>query len=85
MNLLPSDNDFIIFHSSFIIQAEGRLVSLVLMIESLNVVHLVRCDGEVLILARGEEGILIVETVGLTIASNQMNYVQGLYHQNKGY
>ncbi len=42
-------------------------ISLVLMIESLYIVHLVRCDGEVLVFTSGEEGILIVESVCLTV------------------
>ena len=37
------------------------------MIESLHVVHLVGCDGEILVLASGEEGLLVVEGVGLTV------------------
>ena len=37
------------------------------MIESLNIVHLVRCDGEVLVLALCEECILVVETIGLAV------------------
>ena len=37
------------------------------MIESLNIVHLVRCDGEVLVLALCEESVLVVETIGLAV------------------
>ena len=37
------------------------------MIESLYIVHLVRRYGEVLVLAGSEEGVLVVETIGLAI------------------
>ena len=44
-----------------------RLVALILMIESLYVVHLVRCYREVLVLASGKEGILVVKGICLAI------------------
>ena len=37
------------------------------MIESLNIVHLIRCDREVLVLASREESILVVQAVGLSV------------------
>ena len=37
------------------------------MIESLDIVHLVRCNGEVFILASSEEGIFIIQAIGLSV------------------
>ncbi len=37
------------------------------MIESLHVVHLVGCDGEVFVLASCEEGILVIQSVSLAV------------------
>ena len=42
-------------------------IAFVLMIKTLNIVHLIRCDGEVFVLACGEEGILIIQSVGLRV------------------
>ena len=58
---------------SFFLTFHFRLVTFVLVIESLYIVHLVGCDGEVLVLASGKEGILIVKGVGTRRSSLNRN------------